>query len=500
MSDQDLFDQLIDAWEEARRQGRLISAAELCRDCPELLDKVTRQIAAELEWETFSSSRPPVQDSLERVGHYTPLKEVGKGGMGEVFLARDEKLRRKVALKHMQEHLRRSPDKRRLFLREVKITARLQHPGVVPIYDLVRKGKPWYAMRFIKGPTLLKAIERLHGAKRPRRDAAALHELLRRFVAVCQTIAYAHSQGIIHRDIKPRNIVLGKYAETLVLDWGLAKRLAPKAAPGGLQDASACGESPASERQAAISREPAVGPVRARDFTAHGMGTPDYASPEQQGDNLDHVGPASDIYSLGATLYHVLTGKPPRAPRLPPRQVKPDVPLALEAICLKAMSERPRDRYATASALAADVQDYLDDKPISAYREPLATRAARWGRKHKTVVAGLFGLVTAAAIALAISTVLVKHEQILTETAKQQLQASNVDLTAALNRVNRQLALSYIDRGINEMEHGDRLRGFAILGQAYRVTSEAPDLRPGVRSLLGAWDGALPRASGMTRR
>ena len=437
--DDERFHERMDVWEEAQERGEEISPEELCGDCPDLLERVKQQIEAE-GFVADDESGP----KLQRFAHYTSIREVGKGGMGEVFLARDEKLRRKVALKHIQEHLGRSPDKRRLFLREVEITARLQHPGVVPIYDLMRKGQPWYAMRFIKGPTLLKTIDRFHAAKHPRRDAAALHPLLRRFVAVCQTIAYAHSQGVIHRDIKPQNIVLGKFAETLVLDWGLAKRLAPKVPPESQPDVSSSAKSPAGEQQA-VSPKPTAPPEPKPAFTAHGMGTLDYASPEQQGNDPNNVGPASDIYSLGATLYHLLTGQPPRSPWLLPRQVKPEVPRALEAICLKAMQRRPEDRYATASALAADVQDYLDDKPISAYREPLATRAARWGRKHKTLVAGSFVLLTTAAIALAISTGLVKHEQILAENARQETVQANANLAAALKTAEDHLYLAHMN-------------------------------------------------------
>jgi serine/threonine-protein kinase len=164
---------------------------------------------------------------------YRPQSLHAKGGLGEVWRAEDEELHREVALKRIQERHRGNVEGLRRFVREAEITAKLQHPGVVPVHGLGRDadGRLCYAMRFIEGGTLDEALKRFHEADRqPGRDpgerSLALRELLNRFIAVCNTVAYAHSRGILHRDLKPSNIMLGDYGETLVVDWGMAKPFA----------------------------------------------------------------------------------------------------------------------------------------------------------------------------------------------------------------------------------------------------------------------------------
>ena len=247
-------------------------------------------------------------------------------------------------------------------------------------------GRPYYAMRFIRGDSLKEAIEHFHGDPAlkgdPGRRSLELRKLLRRFVDVCNAIDYAHSRGVIHRDIKPANIILGKHGETLVVDWGLAKAVG-RADPSIGEQTIAPSSSGSSET-----------------LPGSALGTPAYMSPEQAGGDLDRLGPRSDVYSLGATLYCLLTGRPPlegedigevlrkvqagdfRAPR----QVDPSLDRALEAVCLKAMAHRPEDRYATPRALAEDVERWMADEPVSAWREPLSRRARRWARRNRPAV------------------------------------------------------------------------------------------------------------------
>src|SRR5262249_46500227 len=159
------------------------------------------------------------------------LRPHARGGLGEVLVARDEELQREVALKQIQDNYADDQESRTRFLMEAEITGGLEHPGIVPVYGLGQyaDGRPFYAMRFIRGDSLKDAVERFHAADKPGRDpgerALALRGLLRRFVDVCQAMAYAHSRGVLHRDLKPGNIMIGKYGETLVVDWGLAKPL-----------------------------------------------------------------------------------------------------------------------------------------------------------------------------------------------------------------------------------------------------------------------------------
>ena len=216
---------------------------------------------------------------------------------------------------------------------EAEITGRLEHPGIVPVYGLgtYDDGRPFYAMRFIRGDNLKAAIEQFHKDREPGRDPGertlALRKLLRRFLDVCNAIAYAHSRGVLHRDLKPGNIMLGKYGETLVVDWGLAKTVGrPERAGDGDAGANARGPPSGSD-------------VQPTEIGSR-LGTPAYMSPEQAAGRLDELGPASDVYSLGATLYCLLTGKAAvrrtrdlvellrkveRGEFPPPRQVKPGV-------------------------------------------------------------------------------------------------------------------------------------------------------------------------------
>jgi tetratricopeptide (TPR) repeat protein/tRNA A-37 threonylcarbamoyl transferase component Bud32 len=321
------------------------------------------------------------------------LRPHAKGGLGEVFVAHDEELHREVALKEIQEQHADQPDSRARFLLEAEITGGLEHPHIVPVYGLGHypDGRPYYAMRFIRGDSLKDAIGRFHQADTPERDvgerALALRELLGQFVAVCNAVAYAHSRGVLHRDLKPGNVMLGKYGETLVVDWGLAKVVG--------QSEGASTEEGTLRPSSTDSAEPTR--------MGSAIGTPAFMSPEQAAGRLDLLGPASDVYSLGATLYALLTGRAPfekgdagailqrvqrgEFPR--PRQVKAGVPAALEAICLKAMALRPEQRYGTPLALVDDVEHWLADEPVSAYREPLPTRLGRWRRRHRGLVAGL---------------------------------------------------------------------------------------------------------------
>jgi serine/threonine-protein kinase len=330
---------------------------------------------------------------------YRPLRLHACGGLGEVYLARDEELSREVALKRMRWPQAGDVDSRRRFLREGEITGGLEHPGVVPVYGLTRHadGQPWCAMRFVRGQTLQAAIARYHATAEADRSLA-LRQLLGRFVVVCNTIAYAHSCGVVHRDIKPANIMLGDYGETLVVDWGLAKRVG---IAGEVQPSS--GDD--------LPRKPTDG---REDGTATGdvLGTPAFMSPEQAAGRHDAVAPASDVYGLGATLYALLTGGPPfprdsvaevlrkveRGDFPPPRQLRPDTPRALEAICLKAMTREPAARYATALDLAADLERWLADEPVKAHREPWLLRLGRWGRRHRPLVAAATALVVTAVV------------------------------------------------------------------------------------------------------
>ena len=238
---------------------------------------------------------------------------------------------------------------------EAEITGGLEHPGIVPVYGLgsYRDGRPYYAMRFIRGENLKEAIDAFHAdaslKNNPGRKSLELRRMLRRFTDLCNAIEYAHSRGVLHRDIKPSNVILGKHGETLVVDWGLAK------AVGKIDPGVSSGEGTFIPCSASDSAETLPG---------YALGTPGYMSPEQATGDLRTLGPRSDVYSLGATLYCVLTGKAPlqgsdvgemlrmaqRGDILAPRSIDPSIDKALEAVCLKALASAREDRYSSSRA------------------------------------------------------------------------------------------------------------------------------------------------------
>ena len=286
-------------------------------------------------------------------GHYTILKSIAKGGLGEVFVARDEGLNREVALKVIQSHLMKHALCRARFLIEAEITGILEHPGIVPVYALghCEDGRPFYSMRLIHGQGFQEAIRRFHEEPDPEVRSRSLLKLLRHFIDVCNVVAYAHSRGVIHRDIKPANVMLGRYGETLLVDWGLAKRVDPPDPVGEREHWSEA----AIELIAGSGVTPtAVGAT---------VGTPRFMSPEQALGDTPRIGTRCDVYGLGATLYCLVAGQEPledvkdlqkvlervvRGAIPPPRSFRHDASTTLETICLKAMAVRPEDRYASA--------------------------------------------------------------------------------------------------------------------------------------------------------
>jgi serine/threonine protein kinase/uncharacterized protein YjgD (DUF1641 family) len=394
------------------------------------------------------------------------LRPHAKGGLGQVSVALDEELHREVALKEIQERHADDANSRGRFLLEAEITGGLEHPGIVPVYGLgcYADGRPFYAMRFIRGDSLKDAIARFHasdpsgGRKPPEPDSGGLRpplspplgertlafrKLLGRFVDVCNAIAYAHSRGVLHRDLKPGNVMLGQYGETLVVDWGLAK----------VRD----------KHEASLStEEPVLRPASASGSAATQLGTtlgtPAYMSPEQAAGWLDQLGPASDVYSLGATLYCLLTGQAPfresgtgrllervqKGEFARPRQVQPETPPALEAVCLKAMALRPGDRYASPRALADDIEHWLAGEPVGAWPEPWTVTTARWVSRHRTLVSGAAAALLVGLVSLLIATGLLSaaNEELAQERDKVQqtnaeLQTRNVQLAAARDKANQ---------------------------------------------------------------
>jgi tetratricopeptide (TPR) repeat protein len=322
---------------------------------------------------------------LPEVPGYDVEAEVGRGGMGVVYRARHRGLGRAVALKMILAGAEAGPDERARFRTEAEAVARLQHPNIVQVYDAgEHHGRPYLALEFVDGGSLKDALD---GTPRPARPSAELVETLAR------AVHHAHQRGIVHRDLKPANVLLAAGGEPgakpqaahtpKVTDFGLAKLVA---GPAG-----------------------AAGPTRSGVV----VGTPSYMAPEQAAGKVKEVGPAADVYALGAVLYELLTGRPPfRAGTqldtllqvlhdepAPVRRLQPQVPRDLETVCHKCLHKDPARRYGSAEALADDLRRFLDGEPVAARPVSRVERLGRWGRRRPGLAAAVACVLLALALA-----------------------------------------------------------------------------------------------------
>jgi eukaryotic-like serine/threonine-protein kinase len=296
---------------------------------------------------------------------YALVEFLARGGMGAVYLAEDQTLNRRVALKILEMDDPQGELAARL-VREARVLAQLEHPGIVPVHDVgtIADGRVFYAMKYVEGIRL----DRYLGS------VAALSERLRLFLRVCDAVSFAHSRGILHRDLKPSNVMIGAFGEVLVMDWGLAKILGPKA--------NAAADSARDETQAghAAGLAPGKATTQANAVTGVGivMGTPGYMSPEQASGKSSSLDVRSDIFSLGKLLEFMVNGSGEQRISRPAR--------ALRAVYEKAASANPGSRYPSVSAVAEDISRFLDDQPITAYRETLWERSQRFYHRFQIAI------------------------------------------------------------------------------------------------------------------
>ncbi|MCR9200061.1 MAG: protein kinase [Planctomycetaceae bacterium] len=354
---------------------------------------------------------------------YQLTKLHATGGMGRIWLARDNAIGRNVALKELRPETPSATGIWQRFLNEAKVTGQLEHPGIVPVYevDAADEDRPFYTMRFVKGQTLHEATReftRLRQDGKP--HELPLRELITALTGVANAIGYAHSRGVLHRDLKGHNVVLGDYGEVIVLDWGLACIV------------GADGE--AGEDELPISGSGVSDQTNAGQI----IGTPAYMSPEQAMGRRSDMNTRTDVFGLGGILYEILTGRAPYRGDTPtetleaarqgapvsPTDIWPDAPPALVAICRRAMSVRQFSRYESAVAFADELRRWQADEPVAAYPDPLLTRLHRWVRRHQTLAASLSALMLSAVIGLAVSTVLISSEQQRTEVARARAEAN----------------------------------------------------------------------------
>ncbi|PAY15222.1 hypothetical protein CKO51_32995 [Rhodopirellula sp. SM50] len=325
-----------------------------------------------------SAENASVGDQVRYFGDYQLLEEIARGGMGVVFKARQINLNRVVALKMILAGDLAGDEEVKRFKSEAESAAQLDHPGIVPIFEIgEHQGQHYFSMGFVDGDSL---ADRLRNGPLPPREAAEL------MAKICEAVAYAHDKGVIHRDLKPGNVLIDANGAPRVTDFGLAKQV------GGDSELTRTGQI---------------------------LGTPAFMPPEQASGKLDEVGPLSDVYSLGAVLYMMLTGRAPFQAASPmetllqvldeepvaPRQLNSAIPVDLETICLKCLEKQPQFRYASAAELHKDIVRFLNDEAIAARRPGTIERLVRWSRKQRPGIK-----VAVVASSLVLATVLIVME------------------------------------------------------------------------------------------
>jgi serine/threonine protein kinase len=366
------------------------------------------------------ASEPPAVPGFEVLG------ELGRGGMGVVYKARQVALQRTVALKMVQNGAHAGPKELARFRAEAGVIARLQHPNIVQIYDVGEAtGRPYFALEFVAGGSL---AQHLHGRPQPVRPAAQMVETLARAVHA------AHANGVVHRDLKPANVLLVPAIQGSATGPETVQTASPLTAELGVLSAVpkitdfGVAKCVVGDGEAAGLRSPTV--------TGEVLGTPSYMAPEQAAGRSKEIGPAADVYALGAILYEMLTGRPPFTGETPLGTVlqvlhnepvsvtglRPNVPRDLETICLKCLRKEPRKRYGSALELAEDIRRFLRDEPIRARPATAVEKVWRWVRRHPVpaglLAAGLLAPVVALAALSLLSARLVRSSAL--ESAAQQ--------------------------------------------------------------------------------
>ncbi len=495
------LERLLLDWQEAFEAGREIAPADLCRDCPELLPELEKQISSLrrmnalvgiadsaavsrtlIRTQCNSSDSTQLDVPLPVMPGYETLGELGRGGMGVVYKARQLKLNRLVALKVILAGAHAGPEATARFLQEAETIARLKHANIVQIYDYgSHDSNAFFSLEYLEGGSL---ADRLRGEPQPAKESARLVETLAR------TIQFAHDQGIVHRDLKPANILIAADGTPKVTDFGLAKQL-----------------------DSAMTASGAI------------LGTPSYMAPEQAKGKIREIGPAADVYALGAILYEMLTGRPPfkgvsawdtvqlviGSEPVPPRQLNAHVPRDLETICLSCLHKDVAKRYASASMLAEDLRRYQAGEPIMARPVGAVERAWRWCRRNQ-LVASLILLYMTLLFGTLLSVTLLyfraEHqrdlavfnaEKALAEKRRAQAEAEKATkiskLLVGMFESSDPLGLSGISYSIPKAT-GEKLTAREILDRGAARIEADKDLSPLVRAALLDTVGNVYRSLG----
>lgn len=393
---------------------------------------------------------PPTAGDLPAIPGYEILKVLGRGGMGIVYEARQTALKRFVALKMILSGVQADEGERIRFRAEAEAVARLRHPNIVQIHEVGEHAdRPFFTLEYVEGGSLAKSLA---GEPQPPRIAAGLVETL------AHGVHYAHEQGVVHRDLKPANVLMTAAGIPKITDFGLAKQL----------------DSDSAQTQ-----------------TGAVMGTPSYMAPEQASGQTQMIGPPADVYALGAILYELLTGRPPfksasvldtlqqvrEQEPVPPSRLQPKVPRDLETICLKCLEKSPARRYASALALADDLDRFRQGLPILARPVGAVERCVKWARRNRAAAALL------AAVVIGLSTITG-----VSVWFTMQLRDEGIRTRAALIEKSRSAADLAIDRSLAICARGDANLGLLwLIRDLQNLPPDCPDLEHAIRINLAAW-------------